>query len=183
MEDKNQYSKIIKFIKYFFIILIVAIILIFSYYSYAAYKSEKNFKNYLEQNNFSQNRNIKYVKTEKEENKTITYSALSTYVLSKSINTAVGDEFTNILLDYEKNGNIKIDFTYGGINKNNVYAILYQTGNYKNGKFDCKMITENGHDSQCDKMKNEAKQFEKEALKIFDKNNINPSLLKLKEQK
>jgi len=176
MEDTN-----IKWLKCFKIIIIVLIILIVSIVGFLYFMKKvntENFHNYLSENDYKKKDGI-YQKRIIDGEETLRYKALSKeFIISKEIAREDDDGYFDLSLQYEKNGNIKIGFQLEGFNKNNAYGILYQTGNYNDGKFDCKIVSGEGYDAKCDVMKKEAEKFNKQVQSIFEENHINAKFIK-----
>jgi len=176
MEDNN-----IKWLKYFKIIIIVLVVFIVSIVGYLFIMKKintENFHNYLSKNEYKKKDGI-YQKKINDGNETLRYKALSEeFIISKEIAREEDDGYFDLSLQYEKNGNIKIGFQLEGFNKNNAYGILYQNGNYNDGKFDCKVVSGEGYDARCGIMKKEAIKFDKEVKKLFEENGIRAKFIK-----
>jgi len=171
MEDQNL--KHLRYFKIGMIVIVVLILLIVGYIFLMKKINTDRFENYLTENNFIQKDDI-YLKKVKRDKNTLYYKAYSDeFIFSKEITQEKGEDYYDLSLQYEKNGNIKIGFQLEGYNKQGAYGILYQEGSYKNGEFDCKVISGEGYDAKCDYMKEEAEKFNNEVKKLFKDNHIN----------
>ena len=174
MVDENPIKKYIKIFKIIIAVIVITIIIMTIFNKIMTTININNFTTYLKENGYEEKSDGSYYKYKKNDEKKISYKALDeTFVISKIIETEVNYNYTDIILKYKNNGNIEIELQYEGKNEAEDYGLLYQTGNYKNGKFDCKIISGKNFASQCNLMKEEAKIFENEIKKIIDNYKIN----------
>lgn len=158
------------------ILLIITLIVIAGVFSYRFIMKKINtdkFIDYLSENDYQEKKDGSYQKESESDDVLIRYKALSTdSIISKETYENTENDYTSISLKYEKNGNIVIGLQFEGYNKQNNYGVLYQTGNYKDGKFDCQVVTGKGFESKCDILKDKAEDFNSEVKQILEKNEI-----------
>lgn len=183
MEDENKVKTVFKFIITFLIIAIIIVIGIQIYNSWQNKQNNERLYNYLKENKYKQNENGIYYKTEKKGNTTITDKAISSEYLFSRDTLKEEKNYTTISLQYKKNKTIKITYQIEGFDQNNNYGILFQKGTYKNGKFNCEIITNIDFKTKCDVMKQEAQKYEKEINNLLKSQNINPNHIKIKTKK
>ncbi len=175
VEDK-QVKMITYLKKTIIILLIITLIVIAGVFSYRFIMKKINtdkFIDYLSENDYQEKKDGSYQKESESDDVLIRYKALSTdSIISKETYENTENDYTSISLKYEKNGNIVIGLQFEGYNKQNNYGVLYQTGNYKDGKFDCQVVTGKGFESKCDILKDKAEDFNSEVKQILEKNEI-----------
>lgn len=179
MEDYTKVKKIIKLIVILVILIVAIAIGVIFYQNSQKTNSKNNLDDYLTAQNYTKDENgVSYIK-KLNDNKNTTYRALyGDYVLFKEY-TGENDEGTyTIGIGYTKDKTVEITFRLEGYNNNEI-STIYQKGTYKNNKFECEIITNNGFDTQCKLMQQEAKEFEKEANEIIEKNKINPKYINI----
>lgn len=162
-------------------IVIISIIVILGYQFVMKKINTDKFTDYLSNNGFELKKDGTYLKEDKNGDIITRYKALSAdSIISKETYETTDIDYTTFSFKYEKNGNIQIGLQFEGYNKHDNYGTLYQTGNYKNGEFDCKIVTGKGFEPKCDIMKNKAKEFNNEVNNIIEKSEANPKYISQK---
>ncbi len=183
MEDENKVKTVFRAIIIFLIIAIIIIIGIQIYNNWQNKQNNERLYNYLDKNNYKQNEDGIYYKTKKSGNTTVTDKAISSEYLFSRDTLTEAKNYTTMSVQYKKNKTIKITYQIEGFDQNNNYGILFQKGTYKNGKFNCEIVTNIDFKTKCNLMKKEAQKYEKEINNILKSQNINPSHIKIKTKK
>ena len=158
-------------------IIIISLIIIFINNSNK--QNTNNFYTYLKENNFKQDADGTYTKTTTNSNKTITEKAVSNeYLFEKSI-TENNNNYVSLNLFYKNDKTIEIMYQVEGYDQDNKYGVLFQKGTYKNGNFNCEIVTNKNFQTNCKYMKTEAQKYEQEINQIIDKYNIDPTNVNL----
>lgn len=172
----NRPSKIILGIVALIIIAIASFII---YKNYQEQTNTNSFKTYLTDNGYEKEEDGIYTKETNENSHTENYKAFfEDYLLYYSNMTSTNKEVTNISLGYKQDGSVDVTYKLEGYTNSNDVGTLYQKGTYKDGEFDCEIVTNGGFDTRCDVMKEEAENFYNETNQIFKNNNINIKYIK-----
>lgn len=167
MEDTNKSKKIIRLIIAFIILLALIITGIYFYTKTQEEINTKQFKKYIK-NNFNTNtKNDIYYTIYTNKN-----------ILTKTIKI---DNNTNSLvtISFNKKNEIKGKLELFGTNKYGNEGISYLESTYKNKKFECKFISNNGYKARCDILKEKTEEFEKEINTIFKKSKTKLKYIKV----
>lgn len=180
MENENRIFKIIKYVKIILFILVIIILLMLGYIFLMKKINMDRFTTYLNDNGYKKQDDGYYLKIDKSsEEETINYKAFfDDYVLSKELFFNEGDDAISVNLGYTDSGKVEIDFQLAGFNSYNSFDVLYQTGTYKNGKFECKVVSGKYFESHCSDMKRLVEDYDKDTKKILKENKINPIFLR-----
>lgn len=183
MEDENKFAKIPKIIKITLTIIIIITVAIIAYWQIQIHINNQNLYDYLKANDYKQNSDNIYFKTETESTTTTTDKAISSeYLFARDI-THDDDTYSFISLQYQKDGTINITYQMEGFDSENNYGVLYQEGTYKGGKFECNIVTNTNFKTKCNQMKQEAQKYNKEIENILTNNKINLKFVNIKSKK
>lgn len=182
MEDKHL--NLLKYIKIGIISIILIIIVVFGYLFIMKQINNNKFVSYLEKQNYTKDKYNVYYKETKTNTETIINKAFAKeYVMYKNSTSFKDKNFTNISLQYDKNGNVKIIYKLESLSDTMEVNVLQQEGTYKKDKFECKILVNHGLETQCDLMEKEAKKYEKEIKDILKENKINSKYLESNSKK
>ena len=182
MENYEKVKKTIRYIIIGIILIIIIIIAILFYNNWQAQENNNRLYNYLEANNYQQNADGIYYKTNNLNNTTTTDKAITQeYLFARNISKE-NDNYTSISLQFTKDKTINIIYQEEGFDQKNNYGILFQEGTYKDGKFECKIVTNKNFNTKCDLMKEQAQEYDKEIKQILKSNKIDPKHIKIKSK-
>lgn len=179
MEDENKIKKIMKIILIVIILIAIGAIGIFIYNKYQTQANTNKFNNYLKNNNYQKNDEGIYYKTNTNNKITTTDKAGSKEYIFARTTSEEGTNYITTTIEYKKDESIDITYQIEGYAPNGNYGILFQEGTYTKEKFDCKIVTNVGFDTECDTMKKQAKDYEKEIENILNQNKINTKYIKI----
>lgn len=180
----DEHIKVKKVINAIIIGVIVIILIIVSYFIYKKFLTDKNtddFSSYLLENNYKENSDGTYTKTETTGNKVTNYLfSESDFVLSKEITYSDDNGNTNILLTFHNDNTIETSLNLEGISESGSYGSTLQTSTYtlNDSKFECKIIIDKGFGSKCKELKNESESFAKEIEEILNRSNTKAKYIK-----
>lgn len=183
MEDENKVLKAIKYIKIGAVIIILIAIGIFIYTKWQTNENNERLYDYLKKENYSKNNDGIYYKTKKNGDTTITDKALAyNYLFSRTIKTNDENSSYMIAIEYKDN-KYTVDYEESGYDRDNNYGMTFQKGTYKNGDFDCKIISDTNFEPRCNIMKKQVENYDKEIKKILKDNKININFIDIKTKK
>ena len=167
MEDTNKSKKIVKIIITFIILLILTVIGAYFYIKKQEEINTSRFEKYINNNNDTDNTHSTYYTVYTNNN-----------ILTKTIKI---DNNTNSLvtISFNKKNEIKGKLELFGTNKYGNEGISYLESTYKNKKFECKFISNNGYKARCDILKEKTEEFEKEINTIFKKSKTKLKYIKI----
>ena len=179
MEDENKVKQIMKIIIIIIILIAVTIIGLFIYNQYQTQANTNKFNTYLKNNNYQKNDEGIYYKTNSSSKITTTDKAGSQeYIFARTISED-DTNYTTTTIEYKKDKSIEITYQIEGFAPDGNYGILFQKGTYTKDNFDCKIVTNIGFDTECDTMKKQAQDYEKEINNILEQNKINVKYIKI----
>lgn len=154
MEDTNKREKIIKIIV---VSITILVILTTGVQIYKELVDTPKFKKYINNN---------YETDDKSDIYYTVYNGKN--ILTKTIKID-NNLNSKVILSLNKKNEIKGKLELFGTNKYGSEGMLYLESTYKNKKFDCKIISNNGYKTRCDILKKHTIDFEKEIKEILKK--------------
>lgn len=182
MEDENKVLKTIKYIKIGALIIILIIIGIFIYTKWQTNINNERLKNYLKEENYTKENKFNTYTNEKEtDNGKIINTALSgKYIFAQRTEQLNNYNYSYYTVEYRKDNTIFITYLEDGFNSKNEEGITSQEGTLKNGKFSCKIISNNNFDTKCDVMQKISEKYKKQIEKLLKENKINTKYITIK---
>lgn len=151
------------------ILLIIILIIGFNIYSKKMTEiNTKKFKNYIN-NNFNT-----------DSSKSTYYQILSNnYILTK-ITKFENSPNSLVSISYNKKNEILGELKLYGKNKYGNEGISYLKSTYKNNKFTCDFVSNNGYKARCDILKKKTEELKKEMKDIIKNSKVKIKYLKTK---